>query len=116
VIGGWRKLDNVELHNLYSLSIIITMMKSGGHGVQMGEKKNTYMPLVGNPKGKRSLRRPTHWWVNNTISNFSRRAQLHRVRFIMVLDILQSCDTIMDLGSHMLRLDKVELSLWSPLG
>jgi hypothetical protein len=28
VIGGWRKLHNGELHNLYSLTSIIRMIKS----------------------------------------------------------------------------------------
>jgi hypothetical protein len=28
VTGGWRKLNNDELHNLYSSSSIITMIKS----------------------------------------------------------------------------------------
>jgi hypothetical protein len=28
VIGGWRKLNNRELHNLYSLPSIIRMTKS----------------------------------------------------------------------------------------
>jgi hypothetical protein len=28
VIGGWRKLHNEELHNLYCLPSVITMMKS----------------------------------------------------------------------------------------
>jgi hypothetical protein len=28
VIGGWRKLHNEELHNLYSLPSIIRMIKS----------------------------------------------------------------------------------------
>jgi hypothetical protein len=30
MIGGWRKLHNEELHNLYSSSSIIRMMKSRG--------------------------------------------------------------------------------------
>jgi hypothetical protein len=44
VIGGWRKLHNEELHNLYSSPSIIRMMKSGrmkwvGHVACMGKKK-----------------------------------------------------------------------------
>jgi hypothetical protein len=47
VIGGWRKLHNEELHNLYSSPSIIRMIKSRrmrwvGHIVQMGEKMNAY--------------------------------------------------------------------------
>jgi hypothetical protein len=43
VTGGWRKLHNEELHNLYLLSSIIRMMKSrrmslAGHIAQMGRR------------------------------------------------------------------------------
>jgi hypothetical protein len=31
----------------------------------MGEKKNTYRTLVGEPEGKRQLGRPRRWWVDN---------------------------------------------------
>jgi hypothetical protein len=42
VTGGWRKLHNEELQNIYSLPSIITMMKSrkirwAGHVARMGE-------------------------------------------------------------------------------
>jgi hypothetical protein len=41
VTGGWRKLHNEELHNLYSSQSIIRMIKSkrmrwGGHVARMG--------------------------------------------------------------------------------
>jgi hypothetical protein len=44
VMGGWRKLHNEELHNLYSLSSIIRMLKSRrmrwtGHVARMRESK-----------------------------------------------------------------------------
>jgi hypothetical protein len=44
VIGGWRRLHNEELHNLYSSPSIIGMMKSrrmrwAGHIVRMGKRK-----------------------------------------------------------------------------
>jgi hypothetical protein len=47
-----KKLHNEDPHNLYSLSSIITMMKSrkmrwAGHVAQMGEKRNAYRILVG---------------------------------------------------------------------
>jgi hypothetical protein len=53
VTGGWRKLHNEELHNLYSSPSIIRMIKSrrmrwAGHVAQMGEKRNAYRILVGN--------------------------------------------------------------------
>jgi hypothetical protein len=43
VTGGWRKLHNEELHNLYSSSSIIKMTKSrmvrwGGHVPRMGRR------------------------------------------------------------------------------
>jgi hypothetical protein len=41
VTGGWRKLHNEELHNLYSLTSIIRLMKSRrwvGHVARMGRK------------------------------------------------------------------------------
>jgi hypothetical protein len=31
----------------------------------MGEKRNAYRSLAGNPEGKRPLRRPRSRWVNN---------------------------------------------------
>jgi hypothetical protein len=51
VIGGWRKLHNEELHNLYSSPSIIKMIKSkkmklAGHVARMGKKKNAYSVLV----------------------------------------------------------------------
>jgi hypothetical protein len=47
VTGGWRKLDNEELHDLYSSPSIIRIIKSRrmrwtGHVVRMGEKINAY--------------------------------------------------------------------------
>jgi hypothetical protein len=69
VTGGWRKLHNEELHNLYSSPSIIRMIKSrriwAGHVTRMGEKGNAYRILVGKPEGKRPLGRPRRRWVNN---------------------------------------------------
>jgi hypothetical protein len=47
VTGGWSKLHDEELHNLYSSPSIIRMIKSrrmrwAGHIAQMGEKGNAY--------------------------------------------------------------------------
>jgi hypothetical protein len=63
VTGGWRKLHNEELHNLYSLPSIIRIIKSrrmrwAEHLARMGEKRNVYMLLVGKSEGKRPLGRP----------------------------------------------------------
>jgi hypothetical protein len=64
VTGGWRKLRNEELHNLYSSPSIITMIKSSWarHVAQMGEK-NAYRILVGKPEGNRPLGRPRCRWT-----------------------------------------------------
>jgi hypothetical protein len=63
IIGGWRKLHNEELHNLYSLPNVIRMIKSrrtrwAGHVACIGEKRNAYRIMVGKPEGKRPLERP----------------------------------------------------------
>jgi hypothetical protein len=67
VTGGWRKLHNEELHNLYSSPDIIRQVKSrrmrwAGHVARMGEEINVYKVLVGRPEGKRSLGRPRQRW------------------------------------------------------
>jgi hypothetical protein len=69
-MGGWRKLHNEELHNLYSSPSIIKIIKSrrmrwAGHVVRMGEKRNVYRLLVGKPEGKRPLGRPRGMWMDN---------------------------------------------------
>jgi hypothetical protein len=68
VIGGWRKLNNEELHNVYSSPSIIRMIKSrrmrwAGHVARMGEKRDADRILVGKPEGKRPLGRPRRRWV-----------------------------------------------------
>jgi hypothetical protein len=70
VTRGWRKLHNEELHSLYTSPSIIKMIKSrrmrwAGHVARMGEKRNAYRLLGGNPEGKRPLRRPRRRWVDN---------------------------------------------------
>jgi hypothetical protein len=61
VIGGWRKLHNKELHNVYSSPSIIRMIKSmsmrwAAKVARMG-KRNPYRILVEKPEGKRLLGR-----------------------------------------------------------
>jgi hypothetical protein len=51
LIGGWRKMRNEELHNFYSSTNIIEMMrpkrmKRAEHVESMREKKNLYRILV----------------------------------------------------------------------
>jgi hypothetical protein len=70
VTGGWRKLHNEELHNLYSSPSIIRIIMSrrmrwAGHIAGMGEKRNAYRILVGMPEGKRPLGRRRRKWVDN---------------------------------------------------
>jgi hypothetical protein len=54
VTGGWRKLHNEELRNLYSSQSIIRM-EWAGHIARMRENQNEYRILVGKPEGKRPL-------------------------------------------------------------
>jgi hypothetical protein len=69
-MGGWKKLHNEELHNLYFSPSIIRIIKSRmmrwvGHVARMGEKRNVFRLLVGKPGGKRSLRRSIRRWIDN---------------------------------------------------
>jgi hypothetical protein len=66
VTGGWRKLHNKELHNLYSSPSIIRMIKSrgmrwAGHVAQIGETRNAYRKS----DGKKPMGRPRHRRVDN---------------------------------------------------
>ncbi|KAJ4433756.1 hypothetical protein ANN_16068 [Periplaneta americana] len=70
VTGEWRKLNNAELHALYSSADIIRNIKSrrlrwAGHVERMGEFRNAYRVLVWRPEGKRSLGRPRPRWEDN---------------------------------------------------
>jgi hypothetical protein len=63
VTGGWRKLHNEKLRDLYCSPSIIRIIKSRrmgwvGHVARMGEKRNAYRLLVGKTEGKRPLGRP----------------------------------------------------------
>jgi hypothetical protein len=70
VTGGWRKLHNEELRDLYSSPSIIRIMKSrklrwSEHVARMGEKRNAYRLLVGKLKGETPLGRPICRWVDS---------------------------------------------------
>jgi hypothetical protein len=50
--GGWRKLHNEELHNLYSSPSTVRIIKSrsmrwAGHVARMRARRNAYRILVG---------------------------------------------------------------------
>jgi hypothetical protein len=70
VMGGWRKLHNEELRDLYSSPSMIRVIKSrrmrwAGHVARMMEKRNAYRLLMGKPEGKRPLGRSRRRWVDN---------------------------------------------------
>jgi hypothetical protein len=76
VIGGWRKLHNEELRNLYSSQSITTMIKSkrmtwARHVARMGKARNGYRILVGKPEGKRPLGRPRRSCEDNIETDLS---------------------------------------------
>jgi PAS domain-containing protein len=71
VTGGWRKLHNEELRDLYSSPSTLRMIKSrrmrwAEHVVRMGEKRDEYRLFVGNPEGRRPLGRPRRRWVHSS--------------------------------------------------
>jgi hypothetical protein len=56
---------------LYSSPSIIRIIKSrrmrwARHAARMGEKRNVYRFLVGEPEGKRPLGGPRRRWIDNT--------------------------------------------------
>ena len=70
VTGEWRKLHNEELSDLYSLPIIVRMVKSrrmrwSGHVAHMGEGRVVHRVLVGKPEGKKPLGRLRRRWEDN---------------------------------------------------
>jgi hypothetical protein len=53
--GSWRKLHNVEFHNLYSSPNTIRVIKSrrmrwAGHVARIGKGRGVYRVLVGRPE------------------------------------------------------------------
>jgi hypothetical protein len=62
VEGGWRRLYNEELHNLYASPNIIRVIKSRRlrlteHVARTAQMRNAYKILVGKPAGKIPLER-----------------------------------------------------------
>jgi hypothetical protein len=75
VIPPSKPVWNEELHNVYSSSSIIRIIKSrrlrwAGHVARMGEKRNVYRLLVGKLEGKRPLGRPRRMWIDNIKMDF----------------------------------------------
>jgi hypothetical protein len=74
VTGDCRKLQNGELHNLYTSPDIIRQIKSrrmrwAGHVVRRGEGRNVYRILMGKPESKRPLERPRRRWEDGIKMN-----------------------------------------------
>ena len=70
ITGEWRKLQNAELHALYSLPNTIRSLNSrrlrwAGHVAHMEQSRNAYRVLVGKPEGNRPLGRPRRRWEDN---------------------------------------------------
>ena len=70
VTGDWRRLNNVELNDLYSSPNIVRVIKSRrmrwvGHVARMGEERGVYRVLVRKPEGRIPLGRPRRRWVDN---------------------------------------------------
>jgi hypothetical protein len=69
VAGVWRKLDDDELHDLYSSPITVRVIKSRrmrwvGNVAQIGGR-DVYRVLAGKPDGKRPLGKPRRRWEDN---------------------------------------------------
>jgi hypothetical protein len=67
VTGGWRKLHNEKLNDLYTSPNIVRVIKSrrmnwAMHVAHMGEGRGVYRVSVGKPEGKRDLGRPRQRW------------------------------------------------------
>jgi hypothetical protein len=60
VVGGWRRLHKEEIHNLYTSSNIIRVIKSRrmrweADVARRGEMRNEYKILIGEPEEKNQL-------------------------------------------------------------
>jgi hypothetical protein len=85
VVGGWTRLQNEQLHNLYLPPNIISVIKSRrlrrtAHVVRMGVKRNVTKILVGKHDGKSPYRRLGHKWEGNI--RMTRKIQCELVDWI----------------------------------
>jgi hypothetical protein len=66
---SWRKLQNDEIHSLYSSSNIVRVIKSRmrwvEHVAHMGKGRGVHRVLVRRPKDKIQLGRPRRKWDDN---------------------------------------------------
>jgi len=70
VTGEWRRLYDVELHDLYSSLhitpvIISRIIRWMGHVARIGESSGAHRFLVKKSEGKRPLGRPGRRWEDN---------------------------------------------------
>jgi hypothetical protein len=75
VAGGWSRLRNEELRNLYTSPNIVRVIKWrrtiwARHVAGMTEMRNTYNILIGICEGKRPLGRSKRRWENNIFEVF----------------------------------------------
>jgi hypothetical protein len=52
-VGGCERLDNEELHNMYTFPYIVSVIKGAGHEARMGEMRSMCNILVRKPGGRR---------------------------------------------------------------
>jgi hypothetical protein len=70
LLGGWRKLHDEELHNVYYSLRIITVIKSrrmkwARHIARIRAKRYVKRLFVGMPEGNRPLRRSRCRWLDD---------------------------------------------------
>jgi hypothetical protein len=73
-VGGWRRLHNEKLHNLYATPNLVRVIKWkrirwASHIARMIEMRNSYKILVGKSVGKRLLEGPRYRWEDNIRMN-----------------------------------------------
>jgi hypothetical protein len=70
VTGDWRKLHSEELNDLCSSPNIVRIIKLrriewAGYVARIRDRRGAYSVLVGEPEGRRPLRRPRRRWEDN---------------------------------------------------